>query len=111
MTATELRDQIFKSNQELKASVSSGMNHQRNKERLKNLLLENVDTIIEVLGGTKAGANAEELEARIAELEEENESLGDALAEQDAQVKGLKMRIAELEAAKKNNKPKSTTAS
>lgn len=102
MTVSELKNQIELAKTELDNAAASGKPTVKERERLKNVLANHVNEIVEALSGTGDSAKVEELEARIAGLMEENEALDDALAEADAKVKALNMELAAAKPEKKS---------
>lgn len=102
MTVSELKNQIELAKTELDNAAASGKPTVKARERLKNVLANHVNEIVEALSGTGDSAKVEELEAKIAGLEEENEALGDALAESDAKVKALTQELAAVKPEKKS---------
>ena len=94
MSVSEVKNQIELAKTAMENVVASGKPSVKERERLKNVLANHVDEILEALSGNADGAKVEELEAKVAGLEEENEALGDALAESDAKVKALTQELA-----------------
>lgn len=87
MTNQEMYNDIALAKQKLDNTVASGKPSAKERESLKNLLLNNVDGILGALQG--GGAS----ETEFVELKEENDALNDALADADRRIAELKAQV------------------
>lgn len=93
MTRNELFDAASAAKTTIAIMTASGRSPYKERDQLKNLLYNNVDTILESLGG--AVETKEVDPAEVQELREELEAAEDALAETDNKVKVLKFLMKE----------------
>ena len=93
MTRKELYDAVVIAKQRLEQTISSGFNSSKEREAVKNLLFNNLPTVIMALDEQRNTADPEEvatLKQQVEDLKQENETLEDELAKADATVKSLK---------------------
>ena len=100
MTAAELRDDVLTRKMQVENLIASGKPVQKEREELKNVLFNNIHTILAALDGKATPVEVERLQAEIEELKAENETLDDALAEADAEIKALKLQAKEAKETK-----------
>jgi len=90
MTTNEVYNVLATERDVMQATIDSGNPAQRARERVKNLLLDNIDMILDALKGVKSdGVSSEELD----ELREANEAMEAALAQSGAEIRALKEQL------------------
>lgn len=93
MTRNELYNAVATAKTSIASMTASGRSPYKERDQLKNMLYNNVDVILESLGGVVETKEVDP--AEVQELREELEAAEDALAETDNKVKVLKFLMKE----------------
>ena len=95
MTVKELGGALQIALNELRLAEASGKPSRKERERLRNILFDNVETVIQMSDSSMLEEKVAELEEKIEDLTAENKVLEQTLVKETQTVKDLKKQLKE----------------